>query len=167
MNVSEPSAVKKHKNSDLSIEELADKIGVDYVFKSSIKADENGFHLRCRLYDTYYKKDAFSNKWFIESKNLQSITGVLVDNIVKELDIDVLDGFERVEYNPEAYELYLKSKSLYALSDNSEDNVKAIDLMKDAVSKDDNIVMAMLYLGQMLYELDEFDKASILSLIHI
>ena len=161
LNVSEASAVKKHKNSDLSIEELADKIGVDYVFKSSIKADENGFHLRCRLYDSYYQKDAFSNKWFIESKNLQSITGVLVDNIVKELDIDVLDGFERVEYNPEAYELYLKSKSLYALSDNSEDNVRAIDLMKDAVSKDDNIVMAMLYLGQMLYELDEFDKASI------
>jgi class 3 adenylate cyclase/tetratricopeptide (TPR) repeat protein len=161
LNVSDASVVKKHKNSDLSIEELADKIGVDYVFKSTLKADENGYHLRCRLYDTYYQKDAFSNKWFIESKNLQSITGVLVDNIVKELDIDVLDGFERVEYNPEAYELYLKSKSLYALSDNSEDNIKAIDLMKNAVSKDDNIVMAMLYLGQMLFEIDEFDKASV------
>ena len=161
LNVSEASSVKKHKNSDLSIEELADKIGVDYVFKSSIKADKNGYHLRCRLYDTYYQRDAFSNKWFIESKNLQSITGVLVDNIVKELDIDVLDGFEKVVYEPEAYELYLKSKSLYALSESSEDNVKAIDLMKNAVSKDDNIVMAMLYLGQMLYELDEFDKASI------
>ena len=161
LNVSEASIVKKHKDSDLNIEELADKIGVDYVFKSTIKPDENGYHLRCRLYDSYYQKDVFSNKWFIESKNLQSITGVLVDNIVKQLDIDVLDGFERIEYNPEAYELYLKSKSLYALSVNNEDNVKAIDLMKNAVSKDDNIVMAMLYLGQMLFEIDEFDKASV------
>jgi class 3 adenylate cyclase/tetratricopeptide (TPR) repeat protein/TolB-like protein len=161
LNVSESSTVGKHKNSDLSIEELADKIGVDYVFKSSIKPDKNGYHLRCRLYDSYYQRDVFANKWFIDSKNLQSITGVLVDNIVKELDIDVLDGFERVEYNPEAYELYLRSKSLYALSDNHEDNVKAINLMKNAVSKDDNIVMATLYLGQMLYEIDENEKASI------
>ena len=161
LNVKEPSSVKKHKNSELSIEDLANKIGVDYVFKSSIKPDENGYHLRCRLYDAYYQKDVFSNKWFIESQNLQSITGVLVDNIVKELDIDVLDGFERVEYDPGAYELYLKSKSLYALSDNSEDNKKAIDIMKEVVMKDDNIVMATLYLGQMLYELGEYDKSSI------
>ena len=161
LNVKEPSSVKKHKNSELSIEDLANKIGVDYVFKSSIKPDENGYHLRCRLYDAYYQKDVFSNKWFIESQNLQSITGVLVDNIVKELDIDVLDGFERVEYDPVAYELYLKSKSLYALSDNSEDNKKAIDIMKEVVKKDDNIVMATLYLGQMLYELGEYDKSSI------
>ena len=161
LNVKESSSVRKHKNSDLSIEDLANKIGVDYVFKSSIKPDENGYHLRCRLYDAYYQKDVFSNKWFIESQNLQSITGVLVDNIVKELDIDVLDGFERVEYDPEAYELYLKSKSLYALSDNNEDNIKAIDLMKDVVKKDDNIVMATLYLGQMLFELDDYDKASV------
>ena len=161
LNVKESSSVKKLKNSNLSIEDIANKIGVDYVFKSSIKPDESGYHLRCRLYDAYYQKDVFSNKWFIESQNLQSITGVLVDNIVKELDIDVLDGFERVEYDPEAYELYLKSKNLYALSDNSEDNAKAIDIMKEVVKKDDNIVMATLYLGQMLYELDEYDKASI------
>ena len=161
LNVKEPSSVKKHKNSELNIEDLSNKIGVDYVFKSSIKPDENGYHLRCRLYDAYYQKDVFSNKWFIESQNLQSITGVLVDNIVKELDIDVLDGFERVEYDPVAYELYLKSKSLYALSDNSEDNKKAIDIMKEVVKKDDNIVMATLYLGQMLYELGEYDKSSI------
>lgn len=161
LNVLEASTIKKHKNSELSIEKLGDKIGVDYIFKSSIKADNNGFHLRCRLYDTYYQKDIFSNKWFIESQNLQSITGVLVDNIVNQLNIDILDGFERVEYNSEAYELYLKSKSLYALSDSDGDNMIAIELMKDAVKKDDNIVMAMLYLGQMLYEADEFDKASI------
>ena len=161
LNVSESSIVKKYKNKDLSVEELADKINVDYVFKSSIKADENGYHLRCRLYDAYYQKDAFSNKWFIESRNLQSITGVLVENIVKELDIDVLDGFEKVVYDPEAYESYLKSKSLYALSDNNKDNLEAIDLMKNAVSKDDNIVMAMLYLGQMLFEQNEDDKASV------
>ena len=33
--------------------------------------------------------------------------------------------------------------------------------MKNAVSKDDNIVMAMLYLGQMLFEQNEDDKASV------
>ena len=41
-----------------------------------------------------------------------------------------------------------------------EDNIKAISLMKKAVSGDENIVMAMLYLGQMLYESGD-DKASV------
>ena len=160
LRVSEPGTVKKYKNSDKEIQEIADKMGVDYVFKSSLKPDAGGFHLRCRLYDAYYEKDIFSNKWFIDSKNLQSITGVLVQNILKELNIDLLDGYEKVEYKAEAYELYLKSKSLYALSEKEEDNIKAISLMKKAVSGDENIVMAMLYLGQMLYESGD-DKASI------
>ena len=85
MKVSETGKVKKFKNTDKSLDELADDIGVEYVFQSSIQADEDGFNLRCRLYDSDQGKDRFINKWFIESKNLQTIVGVLVENIIKEL----------------------------------------------------------------------------------
>ena len=162
LNVSESGAVKKYKNSELGLEDLADDIGVDYIFQSSVQPDANGYHFRCRLFDSNKGKDRFINKWFIESKNLQSIVSVLVDNIVKELDIETSDAFTRIEYNSEAYDLYLKSKSVYSLSDNYDDNLEAVELMKQAISKDKNLVMAQIYLGQMQYDLGYFAEASII-----
>jgi tetratricopeptide (TPR) repeat protein/class 3 adenylate cyclase len=162
LNVSESGAVKKYKNSELSLEDLADDIGVDYIFQSSVQPDANGYHFRCRLFDSNKGKDRFINKWFIESKNLQSIVSVLVDNIVKELDIETSDAFTRIEYNSEAYDLYLKSKSVYSLSDNYDDNLEAVELMKQAISKDNNLVMAQIYLGQMQYDLGYYAEASII-----
>ena len=162
LNVSESGTVKKYKNSELSLEDLANDIGVDYIFQSSVQPDANGYHFRCRLFDSNKGKDRFINKWFIESKNLQSIVSVLVDNIVKELDIETSDAFTRIEYNSEAYDLYLKSKSVYSLSDNYDDNLKAVELMKQAISKDQNLVLAQIYLGQMQYELGYFAEASII-----
>ena len=162
LNVSESGTVKKYKNSELSLEDLADDIGVDYIFQSSVQPDANGYHFRCRLFDSNKGKDRFINKWFIESKNLQSIVSVLVDNIVKELDIETSDAFTRIEYNSEAYDLYLKSKSVYSLSDNYDDNLEAVELMKQAISKDNNLVMAQIYLGQMQYDLGYYAEASII-----
>ena len=162
LNVSESGAVKKYKNSELSLEDLADDIGVDYIFQSSVQPDANGYHFRCRLFDSNKGKDRFINKWFIESKNLQSIVSVLVENIVQELDIETSDAFTRIEYDSEAYDLYLKSKSVYSLSDNYDDNLEAVELMKQAISKDKNLVMAQIYLGQMQYDLGYFAEASII-----
>lgn len=162
LNVSESGTVKKYKNSELSLEDLANDIGVDYIFQSSVQPDANGYHFRCRLFDSNKGKDRFINKWFIESKNLQSIVSVLVENIVQELDIETSDAFTRIEYDSEAYDLYLKSKSVYSLSDNYDDNLKAVELMKQAISKDQNLVMAQIYLGQMQYELGYFAEASII-----
>ena len=162
LNVSESGTVKKYKNSELSLEDLADDIGVDFIFQSSVQPDANGYHFRVRLFDSNKGKDRFTNKWFIESKNLQSIVSVLVDNIVQELDIETSDAFTRIEYNSEAYDLYLKSKSVYSLSDNYDDNLKAVELMKQAISKDNNLVMAQVYLGQMQYDLGYYAEASVI-----
>ena len=45
LKVSETGKVKKFKNTDKSLDELADDMGVEYVFQSSIQADEDGFNL--------------------------------------------------------------------------------------------------------------------------
>ena len=160
LKVSESGKVKKYKNTDKSLDDLAHDIGVDYVFQSSIQADENGYNLRCRLYDSEQKKDRFISKWFIESKNLQTIVGVLVENIIKELDIEASSEFKRLEFDPESYELYLQAKNVYTLSDSQDDNMKAINMMNEAIGKDDNLVMAQIYMGTMQYEQSNYEEAS-------
>ena len=162
LKVSEPVVVKKYRETELSLEDLADEIDVDYVFKSSVQPDGNGFMFRVRLYDSDEEKDRFINKWFIEKNSLQSVVGVLVDNIIKDLNIEKSESYKRLEYDPDAYSKYLQAKSNYTTSKNYEDNMAAISLMEEAIGKDGNLIAAQIYLGAMLYDLGNYNQASVI-----
>jgi len=162
IKVSEPVEVKKFKDSEMSLEDMADEMGVDFIFKSSVQPDDNGFIFRVRLFDSNAGKDRFINKWYIEKNSLQSVVAVLIDNIVKELGIEQSEDYVRLEYDPESYNLYLKAKSIYTLSDNYDDNVKAVTMMEEAISKDANLVLAQIYLGTMQYDMGNYSQASVI-----
>ncbi|MFL3008391.1 MAG: tetratricopeptide repeat protein [Candidatus Neomarinimicrobiota bacterium] len=160
LRVSETASVKKYKNNELEYKDLAKALGVNFIFESSIQPDGSGYNLRCRLIEAQSGEDRFINKWFIESKNLQSIVGVLAENIIKELDIDKELDQEKTVYDPEAYELYLKAKSLYATSDNYKDSQRSMEMMLESVRSDDNLISAKLSLGQMYYEERKYEEAN-------
>jgi len=163
LKVSESVEVKKYKeNSDISVNDVAGELGVDFVFWTKVQQDGPGFKFRYRLYDSDSQKDRFLKTDYIEKNSLQSILGVLISKIVDELDIEQSEQFVRLEYDPESYNLYLQAKSLYTLAKNSEDNNKAISMMEDAISKDDNLVMAQIYLGTMLYDMGNYSQASVI-----
>ncbi len=159
LKVSENASVKKLKNSDLETAEIAKKLGVEFVFRSSLQRYGDGFNLRCRLVEASSGTDKFINKWFIEANSLQSIVGVLVDNIISGLDLNVEGELSKIEYNPEAYQLYLKSKDLYARSMDYEQTERAIEIMQKAITLDDKLISAQLKLGIMYYDNGEYDKA--------
>ena len=163
LKVSESVEVKKYKeNSDISVNDVADELGVDFVFWTKVQQDGPGFKFRYRLYDSDAQKDRFLKTDYIEKNSLQSILGVLISKIVDELDIEQSEQFVRLEYDPESYNLYLQAKNLYTLAKSSEDNNKAISMMEDAISKDDNLVMAQIYLGTMLYDMGNYSQASVI-----
>ncbi len=162
IKVSEPSEVKKYEDSDMNLEDIANEMGVNFIFKSSVQPDGDGFVFRVRLFDSDAGKDIFINKWYIEKNSLQSVVSVLIDNIVKELGIEQSEEYARLEYNPESYDLYLQAKSIYALSDNYEDNMKAVSMMEEAISKDPNLIMAQIYLGTIKYDMGNYSQASVI-----
>jgi len=163
LKVSESVEVKKYKeNSNISVDDVAGELGVDFVFWTKVQQDGPGFKFRYRLYDSDAQKDRFLKTDYIEKNSLQSILGVLISKIVDELDIEQSEQFVRLEYDPDSYNLYLQAKSLYTLAKNSEDNDKAISMMEDAISKDDNLVMAQIYLGTMLYDMGNYSQASVI-----
>ncbi len=159
LKVSENASVKRLKNSDLETAEIAKKLGVEFVFRSSLQRYGDGFNLRCRLVEASSGTDKFINKWFIEANSLQSIVGVLVDNIISGLDLNVEGELSKIEYNPEAYQLYLKSKDLYARSMDYEQTERAMEIMQNAITLDDKLISAKLKLGIMYYDNGEYDKA--------
>ena len=163
LKVSESVEVKKYKeNSNISVNDVAGELGVDFVFWTKVQQDGPGFKFRYRLYDSDSQKDRFLKTDYIEKNSLQSILGVLISKIVEELDIEQSEQFVRLEYDPESYNLYLQAKSLYTLAKSSEDNDIAISMMEDAISKDDNLVMAQIYLGTMLYDMGNYSQASVI-----
>ena len=163
LKVSESVEVKKYKeNSNISVNDVAGELGVDFVFWTKVQQDGPGFKFRYRLYDSDSQKDRFLKTDYIEKNSLQSILGVLISKIVDELDIEQSEQFVRLEYDPESYNLYLQAKSLYTLAKSSEDNEKAISMMEDAISRDDNLVMAQIYLGTMLYDMGNYTQASVI-----
>jgi len=163
LKVSESVEVKKYKeNSNISVNDVAGELGVDFVFWTKVQQDGPGFKFRYRLYDSDSKKDRFLKTDYIEKNSLQSILGVLISKIVEELDIEQSEQFVRLEYDPESYNLYLQAKSLYTVAKSSEDNDKAISMMENAISRDDNLVMAQIYLGTMLYDMGNYAQASVI-----
>ena len=159
LKVSEVSAVRKLKKTDLEISEISKSLGVQFVFKSSLQRSGDGFNLRCRLVEAETGTDKFINKWFIEANSLQSIVGVLVENIIGGLDIPMVGDLAKIEYDPEAYELYLKAKDLYARSDNADQDGEAINMMQDVIALDNKLIAAQLKLGQMYYDNAQYDRA--------
>ena len=162
LTVSEVSAVRKLKDTDLEVADIAKSLGVQYVFESSLQRSGDGFNLGCKLVEAKTGSDKFLNKWFIEANSLQSIIGVLVENIIGGLEIPLASELRKIEYNPEAYELYLKSKDLYARSDNVNQDLEAINKMKEAIDLDDKLIAAQLKLGQMHYDNGNYTDADFL-----
>ena len=159
LKVSESGAVAKLKNTNLETSELAKGLGVEYVFLSSLQRYGDGFNLRCRLVEASSGTDKFINKWFIEANSLQSIVSVLVENIISGLDLDINGELTKVEYNPEAYQLYLRAKNLYSRSEDYEETEQSMQLMRDAIALDDKLVSAQLKLGHMYYDIGDYDRA--------
>ena len=159
LKVSEVASVKKLKDKSLEIAEISKSLGVQFVFESSLQRSGDGFNLRCKLVDASTGEDKFINKWFIEQNSLQSVVGVLVENIIVGLDIPMVGDFTKIDYDPEAYEKYLKAKDLYARSDNADQDEEAINLMKDVIVLDNRLIAAQLQLGNMYYDNVQYYKA--------
>ncbi len=160
--VSEVSAVRKLKNKEMEVADIAKSLGVQFVFESSLQRTGEGFNLGCKLVEAKTGTDIFENQWVIEENSLQSIVGVLVENIIGGLDIPMAAELRRIEYDPESYELYLKATDLYARSDNIDQDLEAIKMMQEAVDLDDKLISAQLKLGIMYYDNGNYTDADFL-----
>ncbi|MBT6113254.1 MAG: tetratricopeptide repeat protein [Candidatus Marinimicrobia bacterium] len=160
--VSEVSSVRKLKNTDMEIADIAKSLGVQFVFRSSLERTSDGFNLGCNLVEAKTGTEKFVNNWVIEENSLQSIVGVLVENIIGGLDIPMAAELRKIEYDPQSYELYLKGIDLYARSDNREQDLEAINMMKESVDLDDKLISAQLRLGMMYYEIGDYTQADFL-----
>ena len=145
---------------DLPVEEIARKLFVRYISTGTLWKIGTVFQLSLELYDTKESKVIWSDRWQEQWESLPSIKGKLAENILSALNVTTRQEIAQAPtINPEAYQLYLKAKDLYARSKDYEQTEQSMDLMQAAIVLDDQLIEAQLQLGQMYYDNGEYDKA--------
>jgi len=133
---------------------------VEYIFTSSLTLKNDGINLKCRLIEAATGLDKFINRWYIPRDKVQTITGLIVKNILESLDVPMVRDINRpTVFNPEAYELYLKGKNAYETSQDIDAIETARSLLKTSYELDNNLISALYKLAYTHYDKGEYDLA--------
>jgi len=108
------ASVRKYADSELSIPEIAEELGVDYLVEASATRDGDAIHLDVRLLEANpEERQLWSKGYDREVEKILDVHGEVAGAIAAALDVDLspdevehLTGSRPV--NPETYESYLR-----------------------------------------------------------
>ncbi len=144
---------------ELSFKEKAKKLFVRYVVNGTLWKMGDMFQLSIELYDTKESKVLWSDRWQEKWDNLPTIQSNLSDGLLKALDTKPTIEQKNDITNTEAYEFYLKAKHKYEKRKNSDDTEIAKELFNKALSADNTLFRAKIYLGEINLNLGDVDEA--------
>ena len=155
--------VNKYMGSDFSLEDIAEKLRVDYLLISSFAKSDSMFDLWCRIIDPKSGKDIFAKKWTKPVKNASTITTLLAGTILNNLGIST-DKILTIPViiDPDAYELYLKGKHAWETRQNNDDIILSRGLLRQAIDINQNFIQAKIQLGQSYTGTADYDQALVL-----
>lgn len=152
--------INKYDILEFSLEEIAEKLRVDYLLSSSLFKKDSTFDLWCRIIDPKSGKDIFAKKWSKPIKDVSSITTILAGSILNNLGISSRKSTKiQVIVNPDAYELYLKGKNAWEKKKSNTDIDLARGLLNKAIEIDPNFNQAKIQLGQTFSGTADYNKA--------
>ncbi|GJQ62917.1 MAG: hypothetical protein SCALA702_19700 [Melioribacteraceae bacterium] len=145
---------------DASLEDIAAKLKVKYLFTSSMHKQEDSFSLRCQLVETESGVSKYAKKWNVPLDSSPVIVGDIASNILTALGITAAEEISRVPtINTQAYEYYLKGKYKFHTRENKEDLEIARGLLERAIELDENLLKAQDQLGYSYFVVGDDDKA--------
>lgn len=147
-------------DSDATLENIASKLKVKYLFTSSMLKGKDSFDLRCQLVETGTGLSKYANKWSVPVESSPVIVGDIASSILNALGITSDEEISRAPTgNTEAYEYYLKGKYKFHTRENKEDLEIARGMLERAIELDENLLKAQDQLGYSYFVVGEDDKA--------
>ena len=140
---------------------LAKKLFVRYVAQGTLWKMDSVFQLSMEIFDTKESKVVYTKRWQTDWTDLPTIKSDLSDNILKTLEIKILQDPEKhiLESNPKAYAYYLEAKHKYEKREDKDDTEIARGLLDRAIKLDDNFIEAKLLLGDTYQTVGDYNKA--------
>jgi serine/threonine protein kinase/Tfp pilus assembly protein PilF len=153
------SSVLRYKNAAAvprkSLKEIGEELGVSAILESSVQRADDRVKVVSILYEPGTNKRLWGGSYDRHIKDVFAIEDELAEQIASALQAK-LSGGERANLqrqptaNLEAYDLYLRARASYQLSD--QDNANAIRSFQDALNRDPNFAAARIGLAEAYVE---------------
>ena len=135
------------KNQSMDVREIGRILGVANIVQGSVRVDENGLRVTAQLINTSDGTHRWSGKYDRRMSDLLDVQDEIAQAVVNELKVRLVGDMPRVlKTTPEAYTLYLQSRSLM-FQRSAVNLVQAETLLKSALEIDSGYVPAWVQLG--------------------
>ena len=136
------TSVLQYKDSVKTIPEIAKELGVSYVVEGSVRRQENNILITVNLINAT-NEHVWSDKYNEKLEDVFKIQNDVSKKIVQQLKIVISPKEEKAlgnipTDNIEAYQLFLKARTILASWQNKEDLERSIELFEQAITLDPN-----------------------------
>ena len=145
------TAVRQYRGQEVAPEKIGKDLDVDLILTGSYLRNEDRLRLNTELMDITRKELVWSKSMTVDYDDIFAIQDSVASSVISELkgqlssDEDIVESLD-ISSNPEAYELYLKGKSIdfVVLGDLR----RKISLLNRSIELDDNFALSWGELGQ-------------------
>ena len=145
------TAVRQYRGQEVAPEKIGKDLDVDLILTGSYLRNEDRLRLNTELMDITRKELVWSKSMTVDYDDIFAIQDSVASSVISELkgqlssDEDIVESLD-ISSNPEAYELYLKAKSIgfVVLGDLR----RKISLLNRSIELDDNFALSWGELGQ-------------------
>ena len=157
--------IEKLDYKTLDTIDLSKKLDARYIAQGTLWKMGEIFQLSVELFDTKQKKVLWSDRWQEKWDNLHEIKSSLSDGLLKALGTESKPTTEVHSSNPQAYELYLKSKQIFnnsfdGYSENDKDLIsKSFEMINEAIALDEKNLEFKIWNTHLLSKKGDYKNA--------
>ncbi|NKI32753.1 tetratricopeptide repeat protein [Muricauda sp. DJ-13] len=155
LHVISQTSVKKYKDSDMTVPEIAAELGVTYILEGSIRKYGNDVRITSQLINAKLDEPVWVNDYDRTLTDIIQIQSEITTNIVDELKLNI--NFEQEKsiakvstQNIEAYKLFLQGRE-EADKRNKGSIAKSIELYQKAIDIDPNYAEAYAEIANSIF----------------
>ncbi len=154
------SSAFSFKGSDMTLPEIAEKLGVSYILEGSVRKSGNNIRITAQLIDTRTDAHIWSENYDRTLDDVFAIQDEISDSIVEKLKLTLLDSRpSSEEIDPYAYEMYLKAQFIVHTSNSSEYR-EAQSLLNEVLELAPDYIPALNALARLYYRSPKTDGLS-------
>jgi serine/threonine-protein kinase len=154
------TSATRYKNTDKTIPQIGEELGVDYVLEGAVRWDRNGegqgrVRVTPKLIRVSDDTQVWSESYDRIMQDIFSVQSGIAEQVARQLDITVLEPERRALFaeptdNIEAYDLYLQGgehRDRGWRTSEASDFAKAIQMFERAIELDPNFALAYVDLA--------------------
>ncbi len=154
LRVKSRASVLPYKKQNRNTKDISNELGISNILLGSFRKQGDKFRISVQLIDATNDENIWSINYNPEEKDVFEMQSDIAQQVAKKFQIKLSDANQKKlvtapTLNPDAYDLYLKARSLFSLTDGvGGNNIKSIGYLKQSVQLDPSFSAAYALLSE-------------------